>query len=89
VFERPLRLSSPQFAAWDIHFTEAIGFFANAHYFHAADGTHWFSPLSLSFPSHRVTTMCARNPQLIPFFGIPLPENPIANGSLPHVRYLW
>jgi hypothetical protein len=40
VFERPLRLRSPQFAAWDIHFTEAIGFFANAHYFHIADGTH-------------------------------------------------
>src|SRR3984957_5472365 len=26
-----------------------------------------------------VTTICARHPQLIPFFGIPLPENPIAN----------
>jgi hypothetical protein len=40
VFERPLRLRSPQFAAWDIHFTEAIGFFANTHYFHIADGAH-------------------------------------------------
>src|ERR1700731_1767835 len=40
VFKRPLRLCSPQFAAWDIHFTEAVGLLANTHYLHIADCTH-------------------------------------------------
>src|SRR5258707_28725 len=49
MFERPLRLRSPQLAARYINFTEAVGFFANAHNFHIADCTHCFLLLETPF----------------------------------------
>src|SRR5258708_34061793 len=44
MFERPLRLRSPQLAVRHIDFTEAVGFFANARYLHIADCPHRFLP---------------------------------------------
>src|ERR1700692_1314311 len=40
VFERPLRLRSPQFGARYIHFTEAVGLFPCAHHRQVAGCTH-------------------------------------------------
>ena len=50
MFERTLRLRSPQLGAGHIDFPQAVGFFANTYYLlRIADGIHRFSPFRFSF----------------------------------------